>query len=900
MKRQLLISLIILLSVPASVLGRKAPVFRSNASCSPVFPIEESFGGHAMQAFSIFDGVLYAGYDSGLCRTYDFSTGRLIAEFPLGCNVRTNHCGNLNFSGPLLYVSGDLSEKACYVERVTPTSSSTVQTIRFRLDNDNGGSQAVIDTGRGRIVYMQRRYPAIGRQDNEFLIYEFRLPDVSEGDVVLTDAEVLRMYRLEKYFPIYQGASISGGRLYQSFGGPEDWASSEGTGFAVFDLSDGSLVRTVRVPLHQEPQSVQLYAGRTYMNFAGTGLCEIVPCSRKDMIVAAYVWPSCHDDSLAHRYLWSGGDGEWEVIRKGNPRFEGHRQPKEPLWGYEHDDDPEVVERWIRTALEYGVNTFIYDWYWYLGQPYLEGALNDGFLKAPSNGDMNFFIMWANHDVPYDYWNVHRYPDNKDILFSADFSQEDYRKIVDRIIGRYFTRPNYLKVDGRPVLAIYSYNNLVRSFGSVAKTAEGLDYFREQARKAGFRGIYLMDIRGECGRLTERRLADTRMRIDSLGVDGLAFYNMGGFDTDYLKHGRNAMRLRSDWNMAFPDTDLYPCVSIAWDDTPRFPSKGAKDVTRFNATPDNFRVFLGEAIDFALERGFQQPMVTINAWNEWVEGSYLLPDKEHGFGYLEAVSRAVRDSSATIDVMSFNIRNGRAKDGDNGWDKRKDDLAFFLESEQPDLIGLQEAHDFQLKHIMSSCPEYGSVGAGREDGREAGEQTAILWNRSRLSLEDWGFFWLSDTPDRPSLGWDAGYLRTATWALLRDNRSGKRFYAVNTHLDNKGAQAKEKGLELIMSRLSSINRESLPVVLTGDFNVREGDGLTAGLDLMMCNARHTASVTDSTASFNAWGNSSAAAAIDYIYYSGFTSCRIFMTMDSPVRGRKYISDHFPVRARLTF
>ena len=123
---------------------------------------------------------------------------------------------------------------------------------------------------------------------------------------------------------------------------------------------------------------------------------------------------------------------------------------------------------------------------------------------------------------------------------------------------------------------------------------------------------------------------------------------------------------------------------------------------------------------------------------------------------------------------------------------------------------------------------------------------------------------------------------------------------MNTHLDNKGAQAKEKGLELIMSRLSSINRESLPVVLTGDFNVREGDGLTAGLDLMMCNARHTASVTDSTASFNAWGNSSAAAAIDYIYYSGFTSCRIFMTMDSPVRGRKYISDHFPVRARLTF
>ena len=93
-----------------------------------------------------------------------------------------------------------------------------------------------------------------------------------------------------------------------------------------------------------------------------TVFCLAACTSRQpDYYVCAYVWPSCHDDSLAHQWLWPEGEGEWEVIKKGNPRFEGHYQPREPLWGHELDDNPEVVERWIRTALDHGVNTFIYD-----------------------------------------------------------------------------------------------------------------------------------------------------------------------------------------------------------------------------------------------------------------------------------------------------------------------------------------------------------------------------------------------------------------------------------------------------------------------------------------------------------------------------------------------------------
>ena len=128
--------------------------------------------------------------------------------------------------------------------------------------------------------------------------------------------------------------------------------------------------------------------------------------------VCAYVWPSCHDDQLGHKWLWEEGIGEWEVIKQGDKRFPEHYQPRQPLWGYEMDNDPVVVEKWIQTALKYGVNTFIYDWYWYndpdgYSGPYLESALNDGFLGAPSHDKMNFYIMWANHDVKYNYWNYH-------------------------------------------------------------------------------------------------------------------------------------------------------------------------------------------------------------------------------------------------------------------------------------------------------------------------------------------------------------------------------------------------------------------------------------------------------------------------------------------------------------
>ena len=377
-----------------------------------------------------------------------------------------------------------------------------------------------------------------------------------------------------------------------------------------------------------------------------TFLC-LAACTAKepDYYVCAYVWPSCHDDALAHKWLWADGEGEWEVIKKGTPRFEGHYQPREPLWGYELDDDPVVVEKWIKTALSHGVNTFIYDWYWYnapdgYSGPYLEDALDKGFLGAPSNRKMNFYLMYANHDVKYSYWNYHKWGADADsLLFNPRVGMEDWKKIVQRVISQYFILPNYMKIDGCPVFAMFNADIFKQGFSSDAEAAEAMEYFRAEVRKAGFPGLHLQITPGGGSDPSAARQEKMNANISLLGINSIAFYNMGGFDCDYETHCKNAVRMRNNTSAAY-DIPLFPTVSIGWDDTPRFPHKGAEHVTRLNNTPQVFEEYLRIAKEYADEhRDTQAPFVMINAWNEWVEGSYLLPDKVNEYGYLEAVKR---------------------------------------------------------------------------------------------------------------------------------------------------------------------------------------------------------------------------------------------------------------------
>ena len=258
---------------------------------------------------------------------------------------------------------------------------------------------------------------------------------------------------------------------------------------------------------------------------------------------------------------------------------------------------------------------------------------------------------------------------------------------------------------------------------------------------------------------------------------------------------------------------------------------------------------------------------------------------------------AGKPENTELTVMSYNIRLGSANDGTNSWAMRYAATGEMLEDQKPDVFGVQEALDYQVRYIEEMCG-YEYVGVGRENGKSEGEHMAIFWNKKTVSMLKWGTFWLSETPEKPSMGWDAACRRTATWALMKDKRTGKKFYFINTHLDHKGAEAQKNGLKLIVDRLSEINPDGYPMVLTGDFNITPDNKALTELDAKMQSARKIAEKTDSLDTYNGWGRGSGV--IDYIYVSGFSSCPEFQTVVKRYNDRKFVSDHYPVVAILIF
>lgn len=264
---------------------------------------------------------------------------------------------------------------------------------------------------------------------------------------------------------------------------------------------------------------------------------------------------------------------------------------------------------------------------------------------------------------------------------------------------------------------------------------------------------------------------------------------------------------------------------------------------------------------------------------------------------LPAISSCAKKADE-MKVMSFNVRVGSANDGENSWENRKEAIPAMLADKAPAVFGVQEALSFQLDYITETSPQYKWVGVGRDDGSNEGEHMSIFYDTNILEIEDWGTYWLSETPDVPSKGWDAACRRTATWALLKNTRTGKHFYFVNTHLDHVGVEARKNGLAMIVERIGAMNPENYPMVLTGDFNVHPDDVCLVDLDKIMKSARIYAEDSDDMYSFNGWGTSEQI--IDYIYYSGFEKCIDFKVVDESYAEKPFISDHYPVIATLVF
>ena len=211
--------------------------------------------------------------------------------------------------------------------------------------------------------------------------------------------------------------------------------------------------------------------------------------------------------------------------------------------------------------------------------------------------------------------------------------------------------------------------------------------------------------------------------------------------------------------------------------------------------------------------------------------------------------------TSEIKVMSYNIRlsSGTEKaDSIYHWQHRKEASLNLMHEENPTVFGLQEACPDQMDYMVENLPEYGYIGVGRDDGKRKGEFMSIFYKKEEVELIDGGTFWLSETPDEVSKGWDAACFRTCTWALLKKKDTGKKFVYMNTHLDHKGKVAREESIKLIVERAEKLTGGKLPVFITADFNSPTSNAIFKPMQEAMLDARVEAPVTDDRGTLNCW------------------------------------------------
>lgn len=173
---------------------------------------------------------------------------------------------------------------------------------------------------------------------------------------------------------------------------------------------------------------------------------------------------------------------------------------------------------------------------------------------------------------------------------------------------------------------------------------------------------------------------------------------------------------------------------------------------------------------------------------------------------------------AAIRVMSFNIRYGTAKDGENHWEHRSEFVIETIRMSNPDLLGTQETLDFQRDEIAAGLSEYATFGVGRDDGKEQGEMMSIFYKKNRFEQLDGGHFWYSETPETPGTkAWDSSLPRMASWLKLKDKQTDQVLFFFNTHFDHRGAEARRQSALLLRKKAQSIAGD-VPVVIIGDFN----------------------------------------------------------------------------------
>jgi len=248
-----------------------------------------------------------------------------------------------------------------------------------------------------------------------------------------------------------------------------------------------------------------------------------------------------------------------------------------------------------------------------------------------------------------------------------------------------------------------------------------------------------------------------------------------------------------------------------------------------------------------------------------------------------------------IRVATYNIRYDTPKDGPNAWPNRRENVKGLIRYHEFDIMGTQEGLLNQLNDL-SQMPGFARIGKGRDDGKEGGEHSAIFYRKDRFSVLQSGDFWLSETPDKPSLGWDATCCnRICSWAKLRDQRSRKEFYVFNVHFDHQGVEARRQSGKLLVQKISEIAKNA-PVICTGDFNSTPD---TEQIQTMQTRLNDAYRVTATppygpVGTFNAFAfDAPMKDRIDYIFVSKDIDVLSYAVL-TDANQQRYPSDHQPV------
>ncbi|NDB96305.1 MAG: hypothetical protein EBZ78_09130 [Verrucomicrobia bacterium] len=388
--------------------------------------------------------------------------------------------------------------------------------------------------------------------------------------------------------------------------------------------------------------------------------------------MGCYYFPNYHPDPRNEK-IHGRGWTEWQLVRHATPRFPNHQQPKMPVWGYEDESKPEVMEKKIDAAVDHGIDHFLFDWYHYEDGPFLERCLEQGFLKARNVNRIDFALMWANHD----WINIHPMGRNfgKELLYPGQVSPKMFRYITDLIMDRYFSHPSYLKIEGCPYFSVYDLAKFVAIHGSVEATRKAIDAFRERVRSAGFPDLHLNAVAwGKPVLPGEKVIRDLPQLIAALGFDSVTSYvwihHVELDETPFTPFQKVLKKYLQVWNRMEEEYDIpyFPNLTMGWDNSPRTLQSDIweplPESTFSNCIGGNTPEAFYQALEVYRERLSQRAgpnLFSINAWNEWTEGAYIEPDEVTGMGYLEAIAKVFGASANTSRQIKIKQAISKAK-----------------------------------------------------------------------------------------------------------------------------------------------------------------------------------------------------------------------------------------------